>query len=55
MKPDTGFEPIGAIIPGVWKEVSRRSELWPRLEAELGRRLTLEEFLSIAEQDGGPL
>jgi hypothetical protein len=52
MKPDTGFEPISAILPDAVKEIIRRAELWPRLEAECGRPLTDKEFLAIAEASG---
>lgn len=52
MTSGKGFEHIGTIVPGVMKEISRRSELRPRLEAEWGRSLTDEEFLVIAEASG---
>ncbi len=48
----TGFSAIGEIINYVLKEVRRRSELRPRLEAELGHPLTDEEFITIAESTG---
>jgi|CXWL01.1.fsa_nt_gi hypothetical protein len=34
------------------KEVLRRAELRPRLEAEMGRSLRDEEFIQIADQTG---
>jgi hypothetical protein len=46
------FEPIGAILPGVLKEVSRRAELLRPLETEWDRPLTDEEFLKVAEGNG---
>jgi len=52
--PD-GFTHIAKIVPSVVKEISRRAELRPRLEAERGRRMSDEEFLAIAEQDGEQL
>lgn len=55
MTGDDGFQHIGEILPGVLKELSRRAELHPRLEAEWGRPLTDEEFLTTAEKDGGRL
>lgn len=55
MTPQNDFESIGTILPSVLKEISRRTELRPRLEAEWGRPLTDEEFLVIAEETGGPL
>jgi hypothetical protein len=45
------FKPICEPLSVVLKEVNRRAELRPRLEAELGRRLTDEEFLAIADRD----
>jgi hypothetical protein len=47
-----GFQPISAILPSILKEISRRVELRGRLEAERGRPLNDEEFLSIAKLDG---
>lgn len=55
MTPQNDFESIGAILPGALKEISRRAELRPRLEAEWGRSLTDEEFLAVAEEAGGQL
>ncbi len=52
MNSNHGFTHIGEALPDVLKEVSRRSELHPRLQAEQGRQLTDEEFLAIAEKDG---
>jgi hypothetical protein len=48
----SGFESVGNILSDVLKEVSRRAELRPRLEAELGRLLSDEEFIRIAERTG---
>ncbi len=39
---------LGAVL----KEVSRRAELRPRLEAEMERHLSDEEFIQIADQTG---
>jgi hypothetical protein len=47
-----GFAHVGSVVAPVLKEVVRRAELRPRLEAELGRLLTDEEFIAIAEADG---
>jgi hypothetical protein len=47
-----GFSRIGSIMPEVLKEVSHRCELRARLEVELGRELTDEKFLAIAEAGG---
>jgi len=47
-----GFVHVGTVMAEVLKEISRRAELRPRLEVELGRHLTDEEFLVIAEQSG---
>jgi hypothetical protein len=44
------FTSIGEELAGVLKEIRRRSELRPRLEAEMGRPLSDEEFLAIAER-----
>jgi hypothetical protein len=43
---------IGGCLGEVLKEVFRRDELRPRLEAEFGRALSDEEFLVIAERTG---
>lgn len=51
-KKVTGFIHISLALSDVVKEVSRRAELRPRLESEMGRHLTDEEFLAIAEQSG---
>ena len=50
--PIEGFTPIGDELGGVLKEIQRRSELRPRLEAEMGRPLSDDEFLQIAEHTG---
>ena len=47
-----GFVHIGQGVNDVIKEIARRFELRNRLEAELGRSLSDEEFLLIAEQNG---
>ncbi|MBS0164743.1 MAG: hypothetical protein JSR29_01545 [Nitrospira sp.] len=47
------FTPLPYTLGGVLKEIQRRCELRPRLEAEMGRSLTDEEFLVIAERTGG--
>lgn len=49
---DGGLTHIAQSLSVVIKEISRRAELRPRFEAEKGRRLTDEEFLSIAERTG---
>ena len=41
--------PLGDLL----KEIVRRAELRPRLEAELGKSLSDEEFIEIAERTGG--
>lgn len=46
------FASIGDVLGDVLKEIHRRSELRPRLEAEMGRSLTDDEFLAIAERTG---
>jgi hypothetical protein len=43
---------ISEMLPGVLKEIARRAELRPRVEAELGRVLNDEEFLAIADRTG---
>lgn len=43
---------IRDVLGDVLKEVSRRAELRPRLEAELGRTLSDDEFIELAEQSG---
>lgn len=47
-----GLTHISEILAGVLKEIARRAELRPRLEAERSRPVSDEEFLIIAEQDG---
>lgn len=49
-----GLTHISEILAGVLKEIARRAELRPRLEAEQGRRVSDDEFLIIAEQDEEP-
>jgi hypothetical protein len=41
-------EPLSEVL----KEITRRAELRPRLEAEMGRTLRDEEFLAIADRNG---
>lgn len=41
-------EPLADLL----KEILRRTELRPRLEAEMGRALTDEEFIAIADRTG---
>jgi hypothetical protein len=41
-------EPLSVVL----KEISRRAELRPRLEAELGRPLSDQEFIAMAEATG---
>jgi hypothetical protein len=52
MSADYGFQPIGEIQPGVYKDIVICAELQLRLKAELGRAPTDEEFLAIAEASG---
>jgi hypothetical protein len=52
MKESSGFTQIGEILNDVVKEIQRRAELRVRLEAELGRPLSDEEFIVIAERTG---
>lgn len=49
---DTGFTSLAETMPGVLKEIRRRAELRPRLEAEWGRPLTDREFLAEADKSG---
>lgn len=48
----TDFTYISETLGDVLKEVSRRAELRPRLEAELGKPLSDDEFLALAERTG---
>ena len=48
----SGLTHISETLGGLLKELTRRAELQPRLEAEFGRALTDEEFLVIAERTG---
>lgn len=43
---------ISEPLSDVLKELVRREELQPRLEAELGRPLTDQEFMTIADATG---
>ena len=47
-----GLTCVSNPLAEVLKEVQRRAELRPRLEAELGRTLSDEEFIRIAEATG---
>jgi hypothetical protein len=47
-----GLTHISQPLRDVLKEIARRVELQPRLEAELGQALTDEEFIEIAEGNG---
>jgi hypothetical protein len=55
MTSNKGLTHISEILPDVLKQVARRTELRPRLEAELGRQLSDDELLAIADQQGGRL
>jgi hypothetical protein len=46
------FTSLGEELGGVLKEIQRRCELRQRLEAEMDRPLSDEEFLRIAERTG---
>jgi len=52
MKEPSGFTSIGEILGGFLKEIQRRNELRQRLQVELARTLTDEEFIAIAERTG---
>ena len=52
MTSNHGFTPIGEILPGVLKDISRRAELRLRLEAEHGHPISDETFLDLAGRDG---
>ena len=47
-----GFTRIGETINTILKEVLRRTDLRSRLEAEMARALSDDEFLAIAERTG---
>jgi hypothetical protein len=47
-----GFTRIGETINTVLKEVLRRTELRSRLEAEMARPVSDDEFLAIVERTG---
>ena len=49
---DDGPEHIAPSLEILLKEVRRRCELRPRLEAEWGRLLTDAEFIEVAERTG---
>jgi hypothetical protein len=48
----TGLIHISGALDEILKEISRRAELRARLEAEMGRPLSDEEFIAIAERTG---
>ena len=50
--PSADLTHIGDSLSTVLKEVFRRAELRPRVEAEIGRPLSDQEFLAIAERTG---
>ena len=50
-----GLTHISEPLRDVLKEIVRRVELPGRLEAELGREMSDEDFLAIAERDGETL
>jgi hypothetical protein len=52
MKELDGFTHFRESLKETSKEIARRVELRPRLEAELGHALTDEEFIEIAESNG---
>jgi hypothetical protein len=47
-----GLEHIRSPLGDVLKELLRRIELRPRMAAEMGRTLSDEEFIAIAEKTG---
>ena len=47
-----GFEHIDSTLSEILKEILRRAELRPRLEAEMGRPLNDEELIAIADRSG---
>ena len=49
----SGFVHVREVLPEVFKEIDRRSELRMRLEAERGGPVSDEEFLEIAESSSG--
>jgi hypothetical protein len=52
MRELDGFKHISETLRDTLKEIARRVELRPRLQAELGYALTDEEFIEIAESNG---
>jgi hypothetical protein len=48
----SGLSHISGTLGAILKEVSRRAALRPRLEAERGRPLSDEEFITIADLTG---
>lgn len=49
---DSGFTPTSGMLGGVLREIFRRAELRSRLEAEMGRPFSDEEFIAFAERTG---
>jgi hypothetical protein len=52
VNPQKGLTHISQPLGDVLKEIARRAELRPRLEAEYGRSLTDHEFIAIADATG---
>jgi len=50
--PNADLTHISGPLDDFLKEVHRRVELRPRLEAELGKPLSDEEFIAIADRTG---
>ena len=50
--PEHNLTQVSGVAKDILKEIIRRAELRPRLEAELGRLLTDEEFIRIADSTG---
>lgn len=48
----SGLTHVSESLAEILKEIARRAELRPRLEAELGRTLSDGEFLEFAERTG---
>lgn len=49
---DASLTHISGPLSDLLKEALRRAELRPRLEAEMGRPLSDEEFIKIADRTG---
>lgn len=52
MKEPDGLTHIGGIVGDLLKESLRRMQLRLRLEAEMGRSLSNEEFVATADRTG---